>query len=108
MAINRQKISQMTPKGSDLDPTDLLEVSVQTGSGYETRSITGQEIINSASGGSQDLQQVTDNGNTTTNNIIVEVGDFRSNIGNNIIQIANTNTNTFAYLSNDGNLGLGN
>lgn len=50
MAINRQKISQMTPKGSDLDPTDLLEVSVQTGSGYETRSITGQEIIDGGSG----------------------------------------------------------
>lgn len=50
MAINRQKISQMTPKGSDLDPTDLLEVSVDTGSGYETRSITGQEVINGAGG----------------------------------------------------------
>ncbi len=50
MAINRQKISQMTPKGADLDPTDLLEVSVDTGSGYETRSITGQEIIDGGSG----------------------------------------------------------
>jgi hypothetical protein len=85
-----------------------MEISELSGTGYITKSITGQEIINSASGGSQDLQQVTDNGNTTTNNIIVEVGDFRSNIGNNIIQIANTNTNTFAYLSHDGNLGLGN
>jgi nitrogen fixation protein len=45
MAINRQKISQMTPKGSDLDATDLLEVSVDTGSGYETRSITGAEVF---------------------------------------------------------------
>jgi hypothetical protein len=45
MAINRQKISQMTPKGSELDATDLLEVSVDTGSGYETRSITGQEVF---------------------------------------------------------------
>ena len=50
MAINKQKISQMTPKGAYLDATDLLEVSVDTGSGYETRSITGQEIINAASG----------------------------------------------------------
>jgi nitrogen fixation protein len=50
MAINRQKISQMTPKGSDLDATDLLEVSVDTGSGYETRSITGQEILNGSIG----------------------------------------------------------
>jgi len=51
MAINRQKISQMTPKGSELDPTDLMEVSVDTGSGYETRSITGQQIISAGSYG---------------------------------------------------------
>jgi len=35
----------MTPKGSDLDATDLLEISVDTGSGYETRSITGAEVF---------------------------------------------------------------
>jgi hypothetical protein len=59
----------MPPKGANLQATDLLEVSVLTGTGYETMSITGQEIINSASGGSQDLQQVTDIGATTTNAI---------------------------------------
>jgi len=58
MAINRQKISQMTPKGSELDPTDLLEVSVQTGSGYETRSITGQEIIDAAAAGTGTVTSV--------------------------------------------------
>jgi hypothetical protein len=58
MAINRQKISQMTPKGADLDPTDLLEVSVQTGSGYETRSITGQEIIDAAAAGTGTVTSV--------------------------------------------------
>lgn len=68
----RQKISQMTPKGANLEATDLLEISEDTGSGYVTKSITGQEIINSASGGSQDLQQVTDIGNTTNNPIIVQ------------------------------------
>ena len=52
---NRQKISQMTPKGSNLDATDLLEVSVATGSGYSTYSITGQEIIDAASGGGVNL-----------------------------------------------------
>jgi hypothetical protein len=51
MAINRQKISQMTPKGSDLDPTDLLEVSVLSGFGYNTYSITGQQIISAGSYG---------------------------------------------------------
>jgi hypothetical protein len=48
MAINRQKISQMTPKGSELDPTDLLEVSVLSGFGYNTYSITGLEVMRAA------------------------------------------------------------
>jgi hypothetical protein len=62
----------MTPKGANLQATDLLEISEVSGTGYITKSITGQEIINAASGGgggSQDLQQVTDIGATTTNAI---------------------------------------
>jgi hypothetical protein len=61
----------MTPKGANLEATDLLEISEVSGTGYITKSITGQEIINAASGGggSQDLQQVTDIGATTTNAI---------------------------------------
>ena len=46
----KAKISQLDPKGADLSSTDLFEVSVQTGSGYDTFSITGQEIINAVSG----------------------------------------------------------
>jgi hypothetical protein len=71
MAYRRQKISQMPPKGANLEATDLLEISEVSGTGYITKSITGQEIINAASGGggSQDLQQVTDIGATTTNPI---------------------------------------
>jgi hypothetical protein len=45
------KISQLTPKGANLAATDLLEISEFNGSGYETKSITGQEIIDAASGG---------------------------------------------------------
>ena len=71
----RQKISQMNPKGANLQATDLLEVSVLTGTGYDTYSITGQEIINAGGGGgSQDLQQVTDLGATTTNSITITSG----------------------------------
>ena len=47
----RQKISQMTPKGSNLSSTDLVEVSVLESGSYVTKSVTGQQIINSASGG---------------------------------------------------------
>ena len=72
----RQKISQMNPKGANLQATDLLEVSVLTGTGYDTYSITGQEIINAGGGGgSQNLQQVTDIGSETTNSI-VSLGGF--------------------------------
>jgi hypothetical protein len=42
----RQKISQMTPKGADLEATDLIEVSTLESGSYVTKSITGQEIIN--------------------------------------------------------------
>ena len=45
------KISQLTPKGANLASTDLLEISEFNGSGYETKSITGQEIIDAAGGG---------------------------------------------------------
>jgi len=38
----------MTPKGSELDPTDLLEVSVLSGFGYNTYSITGLELMRAA------------------------------------------------------------
>jgi len=60
----------MTPKGANLQATDLLEISELSGTGYITKSITGQEIINAGGGGgSQNLQQVTDIGATTTNAI---------------------------------------
>jgi len=49
------KISKLTPKGANLASTDLLEISEFNGSGYVTRSITGQEIIDAASGGGGDM-----------------------------------------------------
>ena len=35
----------MTPKGADLEATDLIEVSTIVGGSYVTKSITGQELI---------------------------------------------------------------
>ena len=58
----------MTPKGSNLDATDLLEVSVATGSGYSTYSITGQEIIDAASGGGVNIYN--SDGTLTANRIV--------------------------------------
>lgn len=72
---NRQKISQMNPKGSNLSATDLLEVSVQTGSGYSTYSITGQQII---AAGSYGLYTQTNTStvitNTTTESSLLDGG----------------------------------
>lgn len=50
MAFRTQKISQMTPKGANLEATDLIEVSTIESGSYVTRSITGQEIIDAAVG----------------------------------------------------------
>jgi hypothetical protein len=45
------KISQLPEKGANLEATDLLEVSEFNGTGYVSKSITGQEIIDSVTGG---------------------------------------------------------
>jgi hypothetical protein len=107
MAYRRQKISQMPPKGANLDATDLLEISEVSGSGYITKSITGQEIIDAASGGALDLQQVTDNGATTTNPIDVTAGaNELTTISGTDIRTDNTFANTSAKLVNTGALAL--
>lgn len=65
----------MVPKGANLEATDLLEISEDTGSGYVTKSITGQEII---AAGSYGLYAQTALGtlitNTTTETSLVGAG----------------------------------
>lgn len=83
----RQKISQMTPKGANLEATDLLEVSVQTGSGYSTYSITGQEIIDAASGGGSTNIYNTDG--TLTGNRVMSMDNHYLALdgGNNVCRL---------------------
>ena len=98
----RQKISQMTPKGADLEATDLLEVSVVTGTGYGTYSITGQEIINAASGGAF----VPYTGATTD----VDLGEFELKAGQLELDQTPTGTATSRQLprrTRFGDQGLG-
>ncbi len=104
--VRRQKISQMTPKGANLEATDLLEISELSGTGYITKSITGQEIINAGGGGgSQDLQQVTDIGQTSTNGIAIIDGDpIYDNftfVGFDYIEMQKQSTGEFLYLTRD-------
>ena len=47
------KISELTPKGANLQNSDLLEVSESTADGYSSKSITGAEIITAAQSGLQ-------------------------------------------------------
>jgi len=63
MAFRTKKISQMDPKGANLASTDLLEISELVSGSYVTKSITGAEIISSATtgyvpyvGATQDLE----------------------------------------------------
>ena len=44
------KISQLPAKGANLAGEDLLEIAEFTGTGYISKSITGQEIIDAAAG----------------------------------------------------------
>ena len=111
MAINRQKISQMTPKGSDLDPTDLLEVSVDTGSGYETRSITGDELVlNSLSGyvpyvgATQDVD--LDNNKISARSVYIEGtnGDGHLHLKHQNADATATGQSTALYADSNGDL----
>lgn len=52
------KISDLTAKGSAIDPTDLLEIAQVSGGGYVSKSVTGQDIIDAASGGSGTVTSV--------------------------------------------------
>jgi hypothetical protein len=74
---SRQKISQMTPKGANLEATDLLEVSVLTGTGYGTYSITGLEVMSGSASLSNLYTQTASSTpvtNTTTETSLLDGG----------------------------------
>jgi hypothetical protein len=94
------KISEL-PVGSALSGTEEIPI-VQSAT---TKKITAQDVADLASGG--DLQQVTDNGNTTTNDLIVTDGSGEGAIiGQTIIVTQNTDNDSFASINNDGSLRL--
>jgi hypothetical protein len=47
------KISQLTPKDAPLSDTDLLMIAEETSDGFESRSITGHEVLATARTGMQ-------------------------------------------------------
>jgi hypothetical protein len=50
---NKIKISELIPKGAPLSTTDLLMISQETPDGFNSKSITGAEIIETAQEGLQ-------------------------------------------------------
>ena len=106
----RQKISQMTPKGSNLASTDLIEISELVSGSYQTKSITGQEIIDAASGAGGTVTSVGLTTGTSgtdinvTNSPITTSGDIALNIptanATNTGKLSSTDWTTF---NNKGN-----
>lgn len=79
----RQKISQMTPKGANLEATDLIEISELVSGSYVTKSITGQEIIDAAGGDFVPYTGATQN---------VDLGEYELKAGQLTLDITPTGT----------------
>lgn len=98
------KISQLGSKSGSLEDTDLIEIAEKVGisSFYTSKKITGANLMAAI-----DLQKVTDNGNTTTNDIIVTDGIGLSAIINNSeIKSENSTADSYSSIDNSGVLTL--
>jgi hypothetical protein len=103
------KISELTPKGANLQNSDLLEVSVTTADGYESKSITGEEIINAIpvpSVNPRTLESVNGSNLTGTTNqisasVLIPSGTL---VTNNTIYIKNLLTKTAGTTSSNGRI----
>ncbi len=97
----------MTPKGADLEATDLIEVSTIESGSYVTRSITGQELIDAIplppSGltvGTTPISSGT-NGRVLfqgTGNVLQQSIDFAFNTANSNLLLGRNASNTSALL----------
>lgn len=112
----RQKISQMTPKGANLSSTDLIEISELVSGTYQTKSITGQEIIDAASGGGTNIYNtdgtLTANRTLTGDNFVLlfqTMGQFNvhshTNNTDNITFETRSDANYHSFAVKDHNTG---
>jgi hypothetical protein len=112
----RQKISQMTLKGANLAATDLIEVSELVSGTYQTKSITGQEIIDAASGGGTNIYNtdgtLTANRTLTGDNLVLlfqTMGQFNvhshKNNTDNITFETRSDANYHSFAVKDHNTG---
>ena len=70
------KISELTPKGANLQNSDLLEISEVTADGYDSKSITGAEIITAAQSGLQPTLVSGTNIKSINGNSLLGSGDL--------------------------------
>jgi hypothetical protein len=75
---------------------------------YEFPNASGTIALTSDIPANQNLQSVTDEGNTTTNQIIVESGQYKSSLGIADVRTENTTTGTSIYLSTDDGVVISN
>jgi hypothetical protein len=90
------KISQL-PSAGALSGSEILPI-VQTG---DTKSTTINSIV-----GEVTLQKVTDNDNTTTNNIVVDNGSGNTEIISGVITLTSDNTTAYAQIGSDSQSGI--
>lgn len=63
-------------------------------------------ISSTGGGGSQDLQDVTDNGNTTTNFLNVQLGDDYSIVNTTYVTTESNATGAYTFIENIGKIGI--
>jgi len=79
------KISELTPKSAPLADTDLLEIAEETMSGFESKSITGHEILATARTGMQTELVSGTNIKTINGGSLLGSGDLSVNTGVSLI-----------------------
>lgn len=89
------KISDLTAKGTAIAATDLLEISEVSGGGFVSKSVTGQDIIDAAAGGSfVPFTGATQDVDLGTNGLFAGEGAFQT--------AGSTDTLTVSKSSGDG------
>jgi hypothetical protein len=79
------KISELTPKSAPLADTDLLEIAEETMGGFESKSITGHEILATARTGMQPELVSGTNIKTINGGSLLGSGDLSVNTGVSLI-----------------------
>lgn len=90
---------------------EVIDINVYETTEDVTLNITEQLIqvnINKVTSGIQNLQGVTNEGNTTTNSMVVDSTYYQSIIDNSYVVSENKSTGSYVYIGGDGVVGISN